>query len=597
MSDGNKTYTPEVKAAHAFREISHDFGTPAEIFREAIANSLDAYATNIWLRVEVQKSKGKDVVVISIADDGTGMSLDTIKSFLNLSDSIKPDNPPGDMTPRRMSGYKGHGTKVYLNSRKLEVLSYDGSSDPIYCLVEDPKGKLFENEIPKANIETISSERLMQIRLEWGFGGLSSENGTMIRVHEYHDNDKIGLEHAAVKDYVIWFTRWGSWEPKLSTVAEINRPEVDSMLKCKLFLRGLGKIEPADQDELLPFGHVFPSADCTDTRELRAKDDVDPLKWFVRTWAFNDVPLKQNPDKRIDFIFALEGEAARREYNEMLRRQGRPRQPGDYLSEDRYGLWLGKDFVPVQRFNSWVAQHSEYTRMHAFVNCQDLSLTANRGSVENSEQALIADIGGTVENLFESEIKSDKDYQKFERELQEIVRYRNATREEQDYKRRLKRMESKQRAELRGVELLSPESETDLIALVSAVQALEPSILPFVVHHYDSHFGYDGLATRSKELAINETKHLFVEFKLRLIKDFNHSFKRLTAILCWESNVKDGDEVIDLAGKSGIFEISAGDHGVKKRFIVVPGAPTNVEVIIFRELLKANGVEFRPIGE
>jgi hypothetical protein len=35
-------YTPRVKEAHAFREISMDFTKPEEIFREAIANSLDA---------------------------------------------------------------------------------------------------------------------------------------------------------------------------------------------------------------------------------------------------------------------------------------------------------------------------------------------------------------------------------------------------------------------------------------------------------------------------------------------------------------------------------------------------------------------------
>ncbi|MFO0882782.1 MAG: hypothetical protein U0894_01100 [Pirellulales bacterium] len=78
-------------------------------------------------------------------------------------------------------------------------------------------------------------------------------------------------------------------------------------------------------------------------KKLRAKDDADPLKFFVRTWAFTNVPLTKNPDKRIDFVFALEGEGARREYNDMLRRQGKPRRAGDYLSQERYGLWLGRD--------------------------------------------------------------------------------------------------------------------------------------------------------------------------------------------------------------------------------------------------------------
>ena len=53
-------YTPRVVEAHAFREISLDFTTPAEIFRESIANSLDAYARRIWLRTSVENRRGRE---------------------------------------------------------------------------------------------------------------------------------------------------------------------------------------------------------------------------------------------------------------------------------------------------------------------------------------------------------------------------------------------------------------------------------------------------------------------------------------------------------------------------------------------------------
>ncbi len=133
--------------------------------------------------------------------------------------------------------------------------------------------------------------------------------------------------------------------------------------QCSLYLRGLGKETDPAFDEKIPFGHVFPPEDCPDIRTLRAKDDADPLKHYVRTWAFPNVPLINNPDKRIDCIFALEGEGARREYNDMLRRQRKPRRAGDYLSEERYGPWLCRDYVPIQRFNNWVSERSEYTRI------------------------------------------------------------------------------------------------------------------------------------------------------------------------------------------------------------------------------------------
>jgi hypothetical protein len=47
-------------------------------------------------------------------------------------------------------------------------------------------------------------------------------------------------------------------------------------------------------------------------------------------------------------------------------------------------------------FNDWVSERSEYTRMHAFVNSQDLALTASRGSIENTPQEFLDDFKATV---------------------------------------------------------------------------------------------------------------------------------------------------------------------------------------------------------
>jgi hypothetical protein len=305
---------------------------------------------------------------------------------------------------------------------------------------------------PPANIQTLSIDDLKERRKEWGFAHLSDRAGTTIKVVGYHENAKKGLEHCLLLDYVRWFTRWGSWEPKLREVTDTSSQEVQDFSKCALFLRGLAKDQP-DEDEKINFGHVFPNEDCIDVRILRTKDESDPLKFFVRTWAFNDVPLIKNPDKRIDFLFALEGEGARRAYNDMLRRQGKSRRPGDYLSQERYGLWLGRDYVPIQRFNAWVSEMSEYTRMHAFVNCDGLSLTANRGSVENTPQDLLEDIEATVRQIFSEKIEAHADYTKFQDELFAIERQRHASKEAADYKRRLKRLDAKLYTKINGIEL------------------------------------------------------------------------------------------------------------------------------------------------
>ena len=223
-----------------------------------------------------------------------------------------------------MTGYKGHGTKIYYNSEQVEVLSYHGQSSPVFCRMVDPRGELAVNKVPKADIETLSLEALKQRREEAGFGELGLGQGTSIRVLGYHQNTKSGLEHERLRDFVIWFTRWGSWEPKLRVVTKTTSTEVTDLTSCSLLLRGLGKEPKRDDYKQIPFGHVFPPINCTDIRELRKNDDIDPLKYYGERGLLPDVPLSKNPDKRIDFLFAIEGEGARRHYNRMLRRQGKP---------------------------------------------------------------------------------------------------------------------------------------------------------------------------------------------------------------------------------------------------------------------------------
>src|SRR6185437_9936392 len=141
---------------------------------------------------------------------------------------------------RRMTGYKGHGTKVYYNSAELEILTYADGENPIYCRVADPVGHLAEGHCPVAEIQSISLEELRARREAWGFKHLALHSGTAVRVIGYHHNSKKGLEHTALGDYIRWFTRWASWEPKLRLMTSTASEEVDEFQQCSLYLRGLG---------------------------------------------------------------------------------------------------------------------------------------------------------------------------------------------------------------------------------------------------------------------------------------------------------------------------------------------------------------------
>ena len=63
---------------------------------------------------------------------------------------------------------------------------------------------------------------------------------------------------------------------------------------------------------------------------------------------------------------------------------------------------------PIQRKNEWItSKGSEYTKFHAFINCQALKLTANRGSIENTPSEILQDLEQAVREIYESIVQGD----------------------------------------------------------------------------------------------------------------------------------------------------------------------------------------------
>jgi sensor histidine kinase regulating citrate/malate metabolism len=116
-------FTPAVNTAAEFLEISNDFSNPKEIIREAISNSFDAGADNIKLEIYVDRSAGEDELVIYIEDNGHGMDETELKAFFGLGFSMRTIVDERGYKVSSAIGEKGHGTKIYFNSRRIEVVS------------------------------------------------------------------------------------------------------------------------------------------------------------------------------------------------------------------------------------------------------------------------------------------------------------------------------------------------------------------------------------------------------------------------------------------------------------------------------------------
>ena len=87
------------------------------------------------------------------------------------------------------------------------------------------------------------------------------------------------------------------------------------------------------------------------------------------------------------------------------------------------------------------------------------------------------------------------------------------------------------------------------------------------------------------------------EFKYKLGQDFNHSFSHLTAVVCWDSGLSDGAEVVDIENNRRELRISSPDGGKDHTtyMLVSPTEKHNIEVYVLKDFLREKlKLDFRP---
>jgi hypothetical protein len=553
---------PEVNETAELLEISTDFGDPREIVREGISNSFDAKAKKIEISAYIDETTGIKELVVLIKDDGEGMGKEEIKFFFGLgfTNRIKKDEL-GKKVPGAI-GEKGHGTKIYYNSRRIEVETIK-DNHLLRAFMNEPKSTLRRAEMPVVNYEVEDTVL---------------PPGTKIIVRGYNNNDQSRFSHGELKDYIYWFTKFGSFEK------EITESGFDNI---SILLKGLDWKE--NEPESLKFGHKFPEEN-TDIRKLTGKDKVSPLDYYVARWVFPGEPVIGKPATSIDMVFYLEGDMAKRKYNTMIHEKWQRWLPGEYTVQQRYGLWLCKDYIPVERRNQWVAERTEWTKYHAFVNCQEFSLTANRRDLGNTSPDLLDAVENTVREIFKRIEQSNK-FKKYKDELVREVQEKTAGQEETDFNRRVKLALEKRVAEYDNLEFFEPRQESGVFMLVLQLLTKKPDLFGFKLIDYDTSFGYDLLVTKDYSLDLAQTSKMFVEIKYELKRDFNHSFRKLAAVICWDTKLYNDAEVIDIRGERRSVKITPPSSDpkldYKKYMLVSQTEPHNIEVFVLREFLES----------
>lgn len=553
---------PKVDTTQEFIEIANDFSNPLDLVREAISNAYDAKATFLSLTFDVIEEYGEKVLQIVINDNGGGMDKKGLQSFFDLGNSLSRDKSEN-------IGEKGHGTKIYFNSSSIEVTTSNGVRS-YKAIMDKPIQTLYNRKVPQAAV------------LE--FEGNYYDKGTCITIKGYNHNRRERFTHEELKDYIMWFTKFGSFENEFS----------EENVRLELKLKGLNVSNP----EIINFGHLFPDeSECVN--KLFDNYLTSAPDYYCKR-VKRKGQLKKHPEISYTAIFSIEGNKVKQQNNPMLRRSGKPRVSGDYTVQERYGIWLCKDFIPIQRKNEWITyKGNEHIKFHAFFNCQGLRLTANRGSVDNTQAEILEDIKTSVKEIYEDITNSD-DWIQMEWLEEEVQAHKTSEKERKEFAWRKKKILNSNIAVYNNAVLIEPQRESGVFALTMQLLFIDPTMFPFVILDYDTHSGIDVIVKGSKDMPITSSELFYVEFKHTLTRNFNHSFCNLHSIICWDTDIKHDGVVSDLGSEQRTLEIIPpyDESDYTRYYLTNRRSAHRIEVYVLKDYIKQKlKVDFRPRTE
>lgn len=532
----------KINQEYEYYQIIKDFGDPLEIFREAFQNAYDEGADRVFCRVYEKRRMTSSELIIDIWNNGKGLPREKVACFFDLANSTKVDE---NYVPLKGKlGYKGHGTKIFFNSLGVQICSKT-KNDYWAATLENPLNQI-EN---KGVIEYSDCKDPKEVGVflpdDWS-------EGFLVRIiSHFHFNTQhtlFKLDHKNLRDYCKWFTVFGT-----------IRTLFDKELKNKdivLYLQGLN-LESFEQEynnfsvidpvpifetingvryELIKLGHYFPEERFKDIDMKSYARKINNGKPYYDYYSKMVFCEKRSCTDNINFYFVVnvEGYETKRRYDILLSRRGKARTKITHIDSERYGIWACKGGVPIEKIDHWIeGGKGTYSFIQAFVDCDDFELTANRGSINNTDIEKLEIIKKELNELFNSNklneaIKDRDEYEKMEHQLTSIEEDGNNLRTR--YKNSLKKrtiilpngFEIKEPSKLR-----KGYSESETLILLTQLITLYPHLFKFKLLDYDTTKGIDFVVdfqASPKYIELKGTMHRFV----------NHPFRYIYKFICYD---------------------------------------------------------------
>jgi hypothetical protein len=574
-------------------ELGNNKVDALELLREALSNAKDHGASRFFIRVR-RDPQGRISVVL--VDDGEGLNEERWSAFWGAATSVKSGPSVGS---------KGFGTKLFFQCERLSITSRASVGEPWRLVSVD---RPYQDESSEFPVLELPTAHLLHTALK-DSGLLEKSTGIAIAIEDvrFTDKDRL-LSRERIESYCDWFTiladvRSGLFNERAEfhraiksggvateglRVSEVSLKPIEVLLQingeAKFTPLGLGSSKStffsAWSDDIkafttspgiMMFGHRFADS-FVGSSSGAIKDDRTAIRLT-------------SPDDWVDadgiaIVAHVEGHRRQREtYLEA----GWQNKKGMYNFDERFGLWLCRDFIPVVQKNDLLKKAimeaqprglaSEFKSVRnwkVFVNDQGFIPIANRGDISNyseREERILQAVVSLLKHAFKR------------REFVDWIEKLRSSRRERERNTECNLMSTRKdevqewvtkkspgsidttQAPLKALDpedallMRSPRNEQELFYLYALLSARFE--VPVFILEYNATEGVDAIGRinlSATALVPKGTTYVRVEFKFEVEQGYpiNHYFDAIDLIICYRVG-RTGP--INEEGSSGVAQL------------------------------------------